>query len=88
MPTESGSCDVATASLTTLYTVGNGSGLTSDEKLFNCAGMFIQPAKQTTAAPATIRANVFRAFISFLLSGFVLDRIYRIYKIKTSFHFP
>ena len=32
--------------------------------------------------PATIRANVFRAFISFLLSGFVLDRIYRIDRIK------
>ena len=32
--------------------------------------------------PATARANVFRIFISFLLSGFVLDRIYRIYKIK------
>jgi hypothetical protein len=42
----------------------------------------LHPAKQSIAATAPTRANIFRAFISFLLSGFVLDRIYRIYKIK------
>jgi hypothetical protein len=42
----------------------------------------VQFVNSTIAAPATARANIFRAFISFLLSGFVLDRIYRIYKIK------
>ena len=31
--------------------------------------------------PSAPRANIFRAFIAFLLSGFVLDRIYMIYRI-------